>query len=73
MLDADGDADLSSLFAVLPADPTQLKTGVVVAVATGVAKPDDVSAPVDPSLPSGLIASCETLNPPVSVEAPPGL
>jgi hypothetical protein len=72
-LDADGDADLSSLFPVFPSDPSQVSTDVVLAVATGVAKPDDVSVPSDPTLPLGLIASCETLPAPITVEAPPGL
>jgi hypothetical protein len=73
-LDADGDADLSSLFAVFPSDPSQVSTDTIVALATGLPKqPGAVAAPSDPNLPLGLIASCETLNAPVTLEAPPGL
>ncbi len=73
--DIDGDADLSALLAgdaVFPSGPA-VNTDVVLALATGVAASDDVSAPSDPGLPLGFVASCETLNAPITSETPPGL
>jgi hypothetical protein len=79
----DGDADLTSLLAgapgvtpdaVFPSGPGSIKTDVLFALATGVGGASyDISAPSDPGLPLGFVASCETLNAPITSENPPGL
>jgi hypothetical protein len=73
-LDADGDLDLAKLLASTPASgPASVNTDVVLALATGMAASDDVTAPSDPNLPLGFVASCETLNAPITFETPPGI